>query len=156
MYKELKQIPIFDEVKYEFFQKKADDVIYRYDLLPPLLKNKFSKKFKNQSCLLDETVFDFSYIKQEMPMIYRNLLIIRDKSNIISFYYNKFVIRLMYKIMQILYTEENIYYFKFWDLKFKLKKRAKICDVWYQNDRIYVVLFKKIKFDFKFEYSKLE
>ena len=156
MLDEIKYLPDFDEIKYEFFQKKADDIIYRYELLPVKLKNKFSKKFKEKSSLLNENLFDFSYICKEMQSTYKNLCIIKDKTSILNFYYRKFVIRLMYKIMQILYTEENIYYFKFRNLKFRLKKRANLYDVWYQNDRIYVVLFMKIKFNFKFEYSKLE
>ena len=111
MLKSLSQTPVFDDIKYEFYRRKADDIIYRYELI--------------------------------------NL-------KLIHFYWRKFVIRFMYKVMQVLYTEENIYYFKFWDLKFRLKKRANLYDVWYENDRIYVVLFMKIKFSFKFEYSKLE
>lgn len=152
----LKQTDIFDDVKYEFFHRKADDIIYRYELITLKLKNKFSKKFKRESILLDESVFDFAYINKEIPITYRSLCAIKNKTSILSFYYRKFIIRLMYKIMQILYTEENIYYFKFWNLKFRFKKRANLYDVWYENDRIYVVLFMKIKFDFKFEYSKLE
>ncbi len=156
MLEQIKDLPDFDDIKYEFFQKKADDIIYRYELLPIKLKNKFSKKFKEKSYLLDENLFDFSYINKEMPVTYKNLCVIKDKTSILHFYYRKFVIRLMYKIMQVLYTEENIYYFKFRNLKFRLKKRTNLYDIWYQDDRIYVVLFMKIKFNFKFEYSKLE
>ena len=72
------------------------------------------------------------------------------------YHYNKFMIKVMYKVMQILYTEEGIYYFKYRKLILRLKKRANLYDVWYENDRIYVVLFSIIKFNFKFEYSKLE
>jgi len=156
MFKSLKETSILDDVKYSFFKTKADDIIYRYELIALKLKNKFSKKFKNESCLLDESIFDFSYINKEMPITYKNLCAVKNKTSILSFYYRKFIIRLMYKIMQVLYTEENIYYFKFWSLKFRLKKRANLYDIWYENDRIYVVLFMKIKFNFKFEYSKLE
>ncbi len=156
MFNSLKSSSVFEDVKYEFFHRKADDIIYRYELIALKLKNKFSKKFKNTSCLLDEKYFDFAYINKEIPITYRNLMSIKNKTSILSFYYRKFIIRLMYKVMQVLYTEENIYYFKFWSLKFRLKKRANLYDVWYENDRIYVVLFMLIKFSFKFEYSKLE
>ncbi len=156
MFNSLRTSPVFEDVKYEFFHRKADDIIYRYELMALKLKNKFSKKFKNTSCLLDEKCFDFAQINKEIPITYRNLMSIKNKTSILSFYYRKFIIRLMYKIMQVLYTEENIYYFKFWSLKFRLKKRANLYDVWYENDRIYVVLFMLIKFSFKFEYSKLE
>ena len=156
MFESLKKTPVFEEVKYDFFRRKADDIIYRYELVALKLKNKFSKKFKKESCLLDEKYFDFAFINKEFPITYRSLCSIKNKTSILSFYYRKFVIRLMYKIMQVLYTEENIYYFKFWNLKFRLKKRANLYDIWYENDRIYVVVFMTIKFNFKFEYSKLE
>ncbi len=156
MYENLKKSDIFEDVKYNFWQRKADDIIYRYELIDLKLKSKFSKKFKNESCLLKENVFDFGKINQEMPITYRNICIIRSQSGIIAFYMRKFKIRLMYKIMQVLYTEPNIYYFKFWSLKLRFKKRANLYDFWYENDRIYAVLFSFIKFNFKFEYSKLE
>ena len=88
--------------------------------------------------------------------MYKNLCILRSNTNVLEFYFRKIEKRFMYKIMQVLYTEENIYYFKFWKLIFRLKKREKWFNIWYENDRIYVVLFGKIKFNFKFEYSKLE
>ncbi len=156
MLKSLKQTPIFEDVKNEFFRRKADDIIYRYELIGLKLKNKFSKKFKKDSLLLDENIFDFALINEKYPITYKSICAIKHKTSILSFYWRKFVIRFMYKVMQVLYTEENIYYFKFWSLKFRIKKRANLYDVWYENDRIYVVLFMKIKFNFKFEYSKLE
>ena len=156
MFSSLRETDIFEDVKYDFFHRKADDIIYRYELISLKLKNKFSKKFKKESILLDESIFDYAYINKKMPITYKNISAIRNKTSILSFYYRKFIIRLMYKIMQILYTEENIYYFKFWNFKLRLKKRANLYDVWYENDKIYVVLLKKIKVNFKFEYSKLE
>ena len=62
----------------------------------------------------------------------------------------------MFKVMEILYTENNIYYLKYRKLVIKLKKRAEYCDIWYENDKIYIVLFNKLKFSIKFEYSKIE
>ncbi len=156
MYSSLEKTDIFEDVKYDFFHRKADDIIYRYELISLKLKNKFSKKFKKESILLDESIFDYAYINKKMPITYKNICAIKNKTSILSFYYRKLIIRLMYKIMQVLYTEKNIYYFKFWNFKIRLKKRANLYDVWYENDKIYIVLFKKIKFKIKFEYSKLE
>jgi len=60
------------------------------------------------------------------------------------------------KIMQVLYTEPNVYYFKFWDLKFRLKKRVNLYDIWYEDEKIHGILFNFIKFHIRFEYSQLE
>ena len=155
MFNEIQKTTIFDEVKYDFYKHKADDIIYRYELISLKLKPKFSKKFKNESCLLDERYFDFAKINKEHPITYKSICIIKAKTNILSFYWQKFIIRLMYKVMQVLYTEEGVYYFKFWSLKFRIKKRNKILDIWYENDWIYIVIFYRIKFKIKFEYTKL-
>ena len=156
MYEHLENSEIFEDVKYEFFRQKANDINYRYELVDISLKTAFAKKFKKESCLLDENVFDFSKINKEFPIEYKKICILKSSTSILSFYLRKIEKRFMYKIMQVLYTEENIYYLKFWKLVIRLKKRANIYDIWYENDRIYVVLFGKIKFNFKFEYSKLE
>ncbi len=156
MYIYLKATPIWKQVKYDFYRHKAEDVIYRYDLMPLKIKRKFSKKFRKESCLLKEKEFDFSLLNKEIPITYKSIRAIQHRAGILYYNYRRLVARIMYKIMQILYTEENIYYFKFWKHIFRIKKQADKCDVWYENDRIYVVILKKIKFDFKFEYSKLE
>ena len=156
MFNELKNSNIFKDVKYEFFKRKADDIIYRYELIPASLKSLFSKKFKKSSCLLNENYFDFSIINKKYPVSYKNICRIKAKTSILAFYLYKFKKRLMYKIMQLLCTEENIYYLKFWSLKIRFKKRANICNIWYENDQIHIILFSKIKFNFKFEYSKIE
>ena len=156
MYSSIKDLPIFDEVKNEFYIRKADDIIYRYELIDFKEKRLFSKKLRTKDFLFDTQIFDFNYIYDKAPYTYRNIFGIKDKSNIIKYAYNKFHRKFMLKIMQILYTEEGIYYFKYRKLIWRLKKRAKLCDVWYENDRIYFVLLSFIKFSFKFEYSKLE
>ncbi len=156
MYESLKTSDIFEDVKYEFFRQKANDINYRYELVDLSLKNNFAKKFKKETCLLNEEVFDFSFINKEYPIEYKKICILKSSTSLFDFYKRKFEKRFMYKVMQVLYTEENIYYFKFWKLIIRFKKRANICDVWYENDRIYIVLFDKIKFNFRFEYSKLE
>jgi glycosyltransferase involved in cell wall biosynthesis len=156
MYNSIKDSPCFDKIKNEFYCRKADDIVYRYDLIDIFLKGKFSKKLRTKTFLFDPEIFDFDEIKEKAPMTYRHIRDIRDKSSILNFYITKFKIAAMYKVMQILYTEENIYYFKYRKLVLRLKKRANLYDVWYANDRIYIVLFSKIKINFKFEYSKLE
>ena len=156
MFEELKKSDIFEYVKYDFFKQKADDIIYRYDIIPLHFKSRFAKKVKNESVLLDEKYFNFTRINQNEPVTYRALLAVKNKTSLFAFLWYKFTMRFMYKVMQVLYTENNIYYFKFWSLKFRIKKRPKLCDIWYEADRIYIVLFTLLKFSFRFEYSKLE
>lgn len=156
MYNSIKDLPCFDEIKNEFYRRKADDIVYRYNLIAAKYKNMFSKKLKSKTFLFDENIFDLDLIEREYPIMYKNLFSIVNKFYIFNLYMNKYKIKLMYKVMQILYTEKNIYYFKYRKLILKFKKRPNVCDVWYENDKIYVVLFMIIKLVFKFEYSKLE
>ena len=156
MFNSIKDLPFFDEIKNEFYIKKADDIIYRYELIGFWEKREFSKKLRTKKFLFDDKIFDFDYIENKAPYTYRNIFGIKYKSNILKYKYNKFHRKFMLKVMQILYTEEGIYYFKYRKLVFKLKKRAALYDVWYENDRINFILFSFIKFGFKFEYSKLE
>lgn len=156
MYNSIKELPFFDEVKNDFYIKKADDIIYRYELIGFWDKRKFSKKLREKTFLFDNNIFDFDYIENKAPYTYRNIFGIKDKSNIIKYRYNKFHRKFMLKVMQILYTQEGIYYFKYKKLVFRLKKRPALYDIWYENDRINFVLLSFIKFGFKFEYSKLE
>ena len=156
MYNSIKDLPCFDEIKYEFYFRKAEDIVFRYDLISSKYKNEFSKKLKEKKFLFDDEIFDFSIIKEKAVMTHRYIFDIRDRSNLLSYYFEKFRVKLMYKVMQVLYTEENIYYLKYRKLILRLKKRANLYDIWYENDRIYVVLFMKIKFSFEFKYSELE
>ncbi len=156
MYNSIKDTPVFDEIKSEFLKRKINDIVYRYGLVNIFYKWKFYRKIKNKKYLFDDDVFKEESTTKELQLIYLKLIEMRDKNNIIRFYKNKYKIKFMYKIMQILYTEENIYYLKYRKLILRIKKHPKICDIWYQDDRIYVVLFYRIKFNFKFEYSKLE
>ena len=156
MYDNIRLTPVWNDVKYEFFRKKADDIIYRYDLIDFKLKPEFSKRLRKKCCLFNENSFDLAYINKEMPITYRSLCTIRHKTGIFRYSYRKFVKRFMYKVMQVLYTEKDVYYFKFWSLKFRIPKIPDVLDFWYENDRIYAVLLYFIKFSVKFEYSKLE
>ena len=155
MYDEISQTPIWNEIKHTFYKKKADDIFYRYQLIPLKYKKKFTKRFREESCLANENNFDFGYIKETMPITYTNMNVLKTQTNLIMFYLQKIKLRLMYKVIQILCTKEDRYYFKFWAIKFWLKKRPNLLDVWYENDKIFIVIFKKIKFNFKFEFSKI-
>ena len=156
MYKAIKDEPCFKEIKNDFWITKAADILYRYELVGLLQKCKFSKKLRQKKFLFDPNIFDFDYISEKEHYIYKNMMEIKERSSIFNFYKYKFKRFWMYKIMQILYTEENIYYLKYRKLVVRLKKRANLYDIWYENDRIHVVLFSFIKMSFKFEYSKLE
>ena len=155
MYEEISQTPIWEDIKHTFYKKKADDIFYRYQLIPFKYKKKFAKKFREESYLADEENFDFNYIKENMPITYTNMNVLKTQANFIILYLQKIKLRLMYKVIQILCTEQNRYYFKFWAVKFWLKKRPNLLDVWYENDKIFIIIFKKIKFNFKFEFSKI-
>lgn len=156
MYNSIKDLSCFNEIRNKFYREKAADIMYRYDLLDWYNQIFFSKKLAEKKFFFDENIFDLDFMRKEHEWVFKRVLDIKDRADIIGYYYKKFKIKLMYKVMEILYTEQNIYYFKYKKLKLKLKKHANLCDVWYEKDRIYVVILKKIKFDFKFEYSKLE
>ena len=156
MCESLRKNDILEELKDSFYKQKSDDINYRYGLSDLSLKKAFARKFKKESCLLNEKIFNFSELNKKYPIQYKNMCVLRNSTSIFSVYKHKMKKRFMNKIMQILYKEENIYYFKFWNLIFRLKKREKICDISYEKDRIYIVIFGKIEFNFKFEYSKLE
>ncbi len=156
MYNSIKNLPCFNDIKNEFYIRKIDDIVYRYELVNMFYKKRFSKKLRTKDFLFDGSIFDFNIVDEKASRVRKRLFDIRKRCNIILYHYDKFIVKLMYKVMQILYTEENIYYFKYRKLILRLKKRPNLYDIWYENDRIYVVLFMKIKFSFKFEYSKLE
>ena len=79
------------------------------------------------------------------------------KTGSVLFYdMQKLKLKMMYKIMEILYHEEGVYYLKCKKLILRLKKRPKFYDFYYSNDRIYVRLLSKIKFDISFKFSELE
>ena len=153
MFNEIKDLPDFNDIRDEFYVKKVEDIIYRFDLVNIYYKKLFIRKLKKKTFLFDKNIFNLK--QDEVNRIFGKLSDIKNKGNVL-YYYKKFCIRLMYKIMQILYTEEGIYYFKYKKIIIRIKKRSNICDIWYENDKIKIVLFNKIKFSFRFEYSKIE
>ncbi len=151
-----KNTSVWNDIKYDFFKRKADDIIYRYNLIEDNLKPRFSKLLKEKSCLSDENIFDFAFINSNMPVTYKCLCDIKYKTSRLNYLKRKIERRFINKIIQILETEKDCYYFKFWSLKFKIKKIPRILDVNYKNDRIYIIFLDIIKLSIKFEYSKLE
>ena len=155
MFEELKKSDIFEDVKYDFYKHKADDIIYRYKTIKKPFKRSFAKKFKKDSCLLNEKYFDLAKVNNDNPVTYKCLCEIKNNTSILAKYRYKFIKRFMRKIIQVLETDKNIYYFKFWSLKIKLKKKPEFFEINYKNDKIFVCIFRVIKFSIKFEYSKL-
>ena len=151
-----KNTSVWNDIKYDFFKRKADDIIYRFNLIEDNLKPRFSKLLKEKSCLSDENIFDFAFINSNMPVTYKCLCDIKYKTSRLNYLKRKIERRFINKIIQILETEKDCYYFKFWSLKFKIKKIPRILDVNYKNDRIYIIFLDIIKLSIKFEYSKLE
>ena len=104
MYNSIKDLPCFDEIKYEFYFRKAEDIVFRYDLISSKYKNEFSKRLKEKKFLFDNEIFDFKLIEKQEPYTYRNLFAIIDKFHVFKAYINKQKIKYMYKVMEVLYT----------------------------------------------------
>ena len=154
MYNKIKEIPDFEDVKYIFFRKKVEDFIYRFENLNPKYRKAFAKKLK-QSSLTNEELFPPTMVKGAFG--YNYFLFKNLKTGSVLFYdMQKLKLKMMYKIMEILYHEEGVYYLKCKKLILRLKKRPKFYDFYYSNDRIYVRLLTKIKFDISFKFSELE
>ena len=98
------------------------------------------------------------YVKGKGVILKEPSVVAIDKKtgNILFYDFQKLKLKMMYKVMEIMYKQEGIYYFKFKKFIFKLKKRPKLYDFYYYNDRIYIILLSVIKFDFEFKYSELE
>ncbi len=157
MYDHLKEQEYFDEIKYEFFRKKTEDIMYRCKTLKPSLRPKFCEEIKHFDIFYNSPVFDFDYINKEFPYLYDVLTAIK-KGGYKQFKREQRIESWKYKIMEILYHEQNVYFIH--SSKFhrtlRIKKRPKYYDIWYDNDTITVVLFSKFKHVFKFVFSTLE
>ena len=156
MYNSIKDVPCFNEIKNEFWIRKADDIFYRYDLVNLFLKRQFAKKLRTKEFLFNPNIFDFDIIKKKEFYIYKHLFEIRDKSSLFNYYKSKIKVFIMFKIMQVLYTESNVYYFKYRKLVIRIKRRDHIYNIWYADDKIYIKFYNKIIIPIKFEYSKIE
>ncbi len=155
MYDKIKDLPDFEDIKYTFFRKKAEDFIYRFEHLKPKYKAAFAQKLKKESSLTNDEIFPAKMVHGKFRynyFLFKNLA----TGNVLYYSLQKFKLQCMYKTMEIMYHEEGVYTFKYKTHVLKLKKRPDFLDIYYYNDRIYVRVLKKIKFDFTFEFSKLE
>ena len=155
MYNKIKDLPDFDDIKYIFFRKKVEDFIYRFEHLNPKYKSAFAKKMKKESSLVNENIFPPSMVKGRFKynyFLFKNL----KTGSILYYEFQKYKIKSMYKLMEIMYKEEGVYFLKYKNHIFRFKKVPEFFDIYYSNDRIYVRIFKKIKFDFTFKFSELE
>ena len=155
MYNKIKDLPDFDDIKYIFFRKKVEDFIYRFEHLNPKYKSAFVKKMKKESSLVNENIFPPYMVKGRFKynyFLFKNL----KTGSILYYEFQKYRIKSMYKLMEILYKEDGVYFLKYKQYIFRFKKSPKVFDIYYSDDKIYVRIFRKIKFDFVFKFSELE
>ena len=155
MYNKIKDLPDFDDIKYIFFRKKVEDFIYRFEHLNPKYKSAFAKKMKKESSLVNENIFPPYMVKGRFKynyFLFKNL----KTGSILYYEFQKYRIKSMYKLMEILYKEDGVYFLKYKQYIFRFKKSPKVFDIYYSDDKIYVRIFRKIKFDFVFKFSELE
>lgn len=155
MYNKIKDISDFEDFKYTFFRKKVEDFIYRFEHLNPKYKTAFAKKLAKDSSLVNEELFPPNIVRGKFRynyFLFKNL----KTGNILYYEFQKYKIKSMYKLMEIMYKEEGVYFLKYKTHILKFKKRPNIFDIYYSNDKIYVRILKKIKFDFTFKFSELE
>lgn len=155
MYNEIKNLEDFNDFRYTFFRKKVEDLIYRFEHLNSKYKKEFAVKLCNESSLINEAKLLEKSVKGKFRynyFLFNNL----QSGNILFYEFQKFKIKSMYKLMEILYREEGVYFFKYKKNVFRIKKHPKVFDIYYNNDKIYIRILKKIKFDFTFKYSELE
>ncbi len=155
MFNKIKDLDDFEEIRYTFFRKKAEDFIFRFEHLNSKYKKAFADKLISESSLISEASALENKVRGKFRynyFLFKNLI----TGDIKYYEKQKFKIKSMYKIMEILYKEDGFYFLKYKKHILKFKKHPKILDIYYNNDKIYVRIFKKIKFDFTFKYSELE
>lgn len=159
IFNEIKDLPYFDEVKYDFFNKKFDDAKYRFTVISKRYRKEYYYKFKNFKIFNDEKYFNNEVIKNRFYYIYEMM---EDLEKNDYFGYEtrdirlRFKNRLKYKIMEIMYHREDYYTLKLYKNFWFLKKKTNIFDVWYCDDYLHFNILRKIKFKIKFHYSELE
>ena len=154
MYSKIKDLPDFEDIRYIFFRKKVEDFIYRFEHLNKKYKSAFAKKMKTDSSLVNDELFPSTMVRGRFTynyLLFKNLA----KGRVYSYTLQKVKVTAMYKVLEILYREPNVFYLKYRKIVLKIKKRPQILDIYLDNDRIYVRIFKKIKFDFVFKNSEL-
>ncbi len=155
MYNKIKDLPDFDDIKYIFFSKKAEDFIYRFEHLNSKYKTAFAKKLRKESSLADTKIFPPGMVHGRFRY---NYFLFENLKTGNAFFYElqKLKLKIMYKTMEFMYKEDGVYTLKIKQKVYKFKKHPDIFDIYYCNDKIYIRIFKKIKFDFPFKFSKLE
>lgn len=155
MYEKIKDLEDFEDIRYTFFAKKIEDFIYRFEHLKPKYKRKFAEKLKKESSLVYESMILEPLIHGKLMynyFMFKNLI----TGSLMFYEIKKFKIKSMYKVIEILYKEQGVYFLKYKKHIIRLKKHPDIFDIYYDNDKIIIKIFKKLKFRFPFKYSKLE
>lgn len=155
MWKEIKPLPYFDQIKYDFLMSKYRDASYRCRTIDKKYGNMFYERFKNFGPFFDTSLFDMNIVQQKFPHIHYEL------NNIKNLTYQEYMFlplkeQVMYKIIEFLYCTPEHYTFKIFRRSFVFKKRFKrLFDMWYFEDFLYIKIA-KWKLKFKFNYSELE
>ncbi len=155
MYASVKDLPDFEDIKYTFFRKKVEDIIFRFKHLEKKYQKRFALKLKNECSLGNEELFPPSMVRGKFRYNYFLFSILKT-GNINYYELQLLKIKFMYKVVEILYKNEGVYTFKYKSREIKIKKHPKIFDIYYHEDKIHIVIMKKIKCDFGFKFSELE
>lgn len=157
IYNSMKEQEYFNEIKYEFFRKKTEDILYRLKTIKPRLRVKFCEAIQHFDIFYNNPDFDFSYVDKEFPYLYDVITAIK-KGGYKQFKHEQLVESWKYKTMEILYHEPNVYFIhsKKFHRTLRIKRRPKYYDIWYDKDKLYLVLFSKFRFEFDFVFSTLE
>ena len=155
MFNSIKDLPDFDDIKYNFYRKKVEDFMSRFENLSFRYKNMFAKKLKEKSSLINEEIFPPNMARgifRYTNYLFGNI----KKGDMFYFHIQKIKTKIMYKLMEIMYFKEGMYTLKYKKIIFHVKKYPKIFDIYYYKDKLHIAVFKKIKFEVPFKYSTLE
>ena len=155
MYSKIKDLPDFEDIRYTFFRKKVEDILYRFENLKPKYKRAFIKKLVKESSLVKDELFPPNMVHGKFRYNYF-LFCNLKKGSILYYEYQKYKLKLMYKMMEFLYYENGKYTLKYKTHKIQFPKNPSLFDIYYTDDRIYVSILKKLKFNFSFKFSELE
>ncbi len=164
---EMVQQPYFDQIKYQFLEKKFHDASYRFRLMKQEYKEDFYKRLKTFEPFFNPNTYEESGIKEQNKWTFEHMEIIRNSS---CSDYMKYLQgetckearlrvlkeKFMYKIIEILYYTPEHYTFKYKKHMKCIKKRAgQPVDAWYCDDVLCIKIL-KFTFKFKFPFSELE
>ena len=155
MYGKIKDLPDYKDIQYNFFRKKVDDVLSRFQNLDFKYRNAFVKKLVKESSLVKDELFPPEMVRGQFR--YNYFLFCNLKTGSLLYYQmQKLKLKLMYKFMEFLYYDNPFFTLKYKTHILKIKKRPNILDIYYTDDRIYIRILKKIKFNVSFKFSELE